>query len=149
MTLHASRIWLPNKLPSEINFIKKLASSNGFPIFVVKRIIHQVLNTTEESTANTESPEVLTFYVRMPYYSDKGLLILKSCLQKIRSNGIKTDFIRFKTQYDVNKIEFNCNTKEKPAGFSNSFVVYDLSCPGCGASHIGKTERTLYERTVS
>ena len=31
---------------------------------------------------------------------------------------------------------------------SNSFVVYDFSCPGCRANYIGKTERTLYERAV-
>ena len=31
---------------------------------------------------------------------------------------------------------------------SNSFVVYDFSCSGCGANYIGKTERTLYERAV-
>ena len=31
---------------------------------------------------------------------------------------------------------------------SNSFVVYVVSCPSCGANYIGKTERTLYERTV-
>ena len=31
---------------------------------------------------------------------------------------------------------------------SDSFVVYDFSCPGCNANYIGKMERTLYERTV-
>ena len=56
--------------------------------------------------------------------------------------------IRFKTQYYVNKIEFYCNTKDKIAVLSNSFVVYDYSCPGCGTNFIGKTERTLHERTV-
>ena len=30
----------------------------------------------------------------------------------------------------------------------NSFIVDDFSCPGCGTNYIGKTERTLYERTV-
>ena len=56
--------------------------------------------------------------------------------------------IGFKTQYYVNKIEFCCNTKDKTAVLSNSLVVYDFSCPGCGANYIGKTERTLHERTV-
>ena len=148
LTSRASRICSPNKLSSEINVIKKLASCNGFPGFVVKRIIHQVLNTTDESTNNTESPEVLTIYVRMPYYSDKGLWLIKSYLRKIQSNCVKTCSIRFKTQYGVSKIEFYCNTKDKTAVLSNSFVVYDFSCPGCGANCIGKTERTFHERTV-
>ena len=71
-----------------------------------------------------------------------------SCLRKIRSNCVKIRFITFKTQYDVNKIEFYCNTKDKTAVLSDSFVVYNFSCRGCGANYIGKTERTLYERTV-
>ena len=136
----------PNKLSFEINFIKKLASWNSFPIFAAKKIIHQVLNTAYESSNNTESPGVLTI-LRL-YYSDKGLSLLKSCLCKIRSNCVKTHSIRLKTRYDVNKIEFYSNNEDKTAVLSNSFVVYDVSCPSCGANYIGKTERTLYERTV-
>ena len=59
LTSCASRICSPNKLSSEINFIKKLASWNGFPISVVKKIILQVLSTTDESTNNAELPGVL------------------------------------------------------------------------------------------
>ena len=84
----------------------------------------------------------------MPYYSDKGLPLFKSCLRKIQSNCVQNRSIRFKTKYDVSKIEFYCNTKDKRAVLSNSFVVYDFSCPRCGANYICKTERTLYERTV-
>ena len=83
----------------------------------------------------------------MPYYSDKGLPLFKSCLRKIQSNCVQNRSIRFKTKYDVSKIEFYCNAKDKRAVLSNSFVVYDFSCPRCGANYICKTERTLYERT--
>ena len=101
LTSGASHICSPNKLPSEINFIKKLGSSNGFPRFVVKRIIHQVLNTTDErdkccdkcltQQTNAESPEVLTISFFMPYYSNKGLWLLKSCLCKIASKLVPLD----------------------------------------------------------
>ena len=107
-----------------------------------------MLNTTEESTNNAESTEVLTICVHMPYYSDKGLPLFKFCLCKIRSNCVQNRSIRFNTQYYVSKIEFYCNTKDKRAVLSNSFVVYDFSCPRYGANYICKTERTLYERTV-
>ena len=30
---------------------------------------------------------------------------------------------------------------------SKSIVIYQFSCPGCESSYIGKTERTLFERT--
>ena len=84
----------------------------------------------------------------MPYYSDKGLPLFKTCLRKIQSNCVQNRSIKFKTKYDVSKIESYCNTKDKRAVLSNSFVVYDFSCPRCGANYICKTERTLYERTV-
>ena len=60
LTWFASRICSPDKLFFEINFIRKSASWNGFPRPVVKSIIHEVLNTTDAITNNTESPEVLT-----------------------------------------------------------------------------------------
>ena len=85
-------------------------------------------NTRHKETNNAESPEILTIPVRMPYYSDKGLLLFKTCLSKIRSNCIKTHSIRFKTQY-VTTTEFYCSTKDKKAVLSNSFVIHDFSCP--------------------
>ena len=37
--------------------------------------------------------------------------------------------------------------KDKLSKLSKSNVVYQFSCPGCESSYIGKTERTLFERT--
>ena len=39
------------------------------------------------------------------------------------------------------------NTKEKTPSVNLSSVVYKFSCPGCSFSYIGKTQRTLHERT--
>ena len=89
LTSRASHICSPSKLSSEINFIKKLASWNGFPIFVAKKIIHQVLNTADESTNNAEY------------------------LRKIRSNCVKTCSIRFKTQMMLIKLSFIATPKIK------------------------------------
>ena len=45
-------------------------------------------------------------------------------------------------------MEFFCNTKDRTPIINQSFVVYEFTCPGCGANYVGKTERTLYERCV-
>ena len=42
----------------------------------------------------------------------------------------------------------NYKKKDKTTILSNLFVVYGFSCSGCGTNFIGKTERTLHERTV-
>ena len=72
---------------------------------------------------------------------------MKSCLRKIRSNCKKDHPINFRLLYDVTKIEFFCNTKDKTPMLNQSFVVYEFKCPGCDANYIGKTERTLFERS--
>ena len=40
-----------------------------------------------------------------------------------------------------------CNTKDPTPTLNRSNVVYEFSCPGCRATYIGKTERTLFERS--
>ena len=54
----------------------------------------------------------------------------------------------FKTQNDVNEIKFYLNTTDKTTALRNLFVFYGFSCHGCGTNYIGKTGRTLYERTL-
>lgn len=84
----------------------------------------------------------------MPQYSDKRLSFLKSCLRKIQSNCVKARSVRFETPYDVNKIDFYCNTEDQQTALCNSFVVYYFSCADCDANYIDKTERMLNETTV-
>ena len=45
------------------------------------------------------------------------------------------------------KYRFLTNMKDKLNKLSKSNVIYQFSCPGCESSYIGKTERTLFERT--
>ena len=94
-----------------------------YKIKSIKSIIHQVLKTTDKGTDNSESPEALTIYARMSYYSDKKLSLLKSCLWKIWSNCIKIRPIRFKTQY-VNKFEFYYNTKDETVVLCLLFIIF-------------------------
>ena len=45
----------------------------------------------------------------------------------------------------LQSLSFSVITKITPF-FNNSYVVYHFNCPGCCASYIGKTRRTLHER---
>ena len=45
-------------------------------------------------------------------------------------------------------MKYFCNTKDGTPIINQSFVVYELTYPGCGANYVEKTERTLYERCV-
>ena len=44
-------------------------------------------------------------------------------------------------------MSFLANTKDKISSLSQSSVVYKFTRPGCSCNYIGKTKRSLHERT--
>ena len=149
VTSHAKNISSPNHLNSELQFIKRLASWNSFPKFITNKIVKQVINGTNKtnpSTGNTDSE--LTIWFRLPFCGDKSAQLANSCIRKIWHYCKKNVSLKFRLLYDTNKLEFFCNNKDKTPFLCNSFVVYRFNCPGCAASYIGKTERTLHECSI-
>ena len=59
----------------------------------------------------------------------------------------KESNVYFNVMYDTVKLSYFTNSKDKIPILNQSFVVYLFSCPGCNNSYVGKTERTIYERT--
>ena len=125
----ASRICAANKLSSEISTIKKFASCNDFPKSDVSSITNKTLNTppNNESSNSIKSNEI-TIYFRFPYYGDKGFSLFKSCIHKIKSYYKKDQPIAFRLLYDVTKLEFFCNTKDRTTKLNQSFAVYEFTC---------------------
>ena len=128
----------------ETNIIKRLASWNDFSKSVVNSIINKNLNTPSNNEIlniiNREKSDEITIYFCVPYYSDKGFSLFKS--------GKKDHPIVFRPLYDVTKLEFFCNTKDRTPKSNESFVVYGFICPGYNVNYVGKTERTLHEGCV-
>ena len=149
----AHAICKPDKLKLEINLIKKFASWNDFPKTIASAIINRSLNNDDKTDqANESDPnmdtDVRTIYFRMPYFGDKGVSLIKACINKIRANCIENRKIVFKILYDVARTEVFCNNKDKTSFLCQSNVVYIFVCPGFNSSYVGKTERTLSERTT-
>ena len=109
-------------------------------------LILQQNKSEPDLTAKQKKPVVIYFH--FPYYGDKGLQLLKSCIRKIKVNCKKDQPVVFKILHDVCKMEFFCNTKDRTPIINQSFVLYEFTCPCCGANYVEKTERTLYERCV-
>ena len=122
-----------------INCFKNFASWNDFPKSVVNSIINKTLNTppNNESSNSIKSNEI-TIYFRFPYYGDKGFSLFKSCIRKNKSNCKKDQPVTFRLLYDVTKLEFFCNTKDRTPKLKQSFVVYEFICPGCNANYVGQ-----------
>ena len=74
--------------------MKKFASWNDFPKAIASAIINRSLNNDDKTDqANEFDPnmdtDVRTVYFRMPYFDDKGVSLIKACINKIRANCIK------------------------------------------------------------
>ena len=65
-------------------------------------------------------------------------------VQNIKQKTGKGNFV---TKYSVTKLSFFTNMKDRISHLSKSYVIYEFKCPGCTASYIGLTKRTLFQRT--
>ena len=89
LIVRASRICSTDKLPYEINIIKRFASWNDFPESVVNSIINKTLNTPSITADSNDANEInngVTIYFRVPYYGDKGFSLLNPAF--VKSNQI-------------------------------------------------------------
>ena len=73
--------------------------------------------------------------------------MLKKCTKKLYKRFEREINVKFATHYKTKKNLFFTNTKDKTPSLSQSSVVHKFTCPGCGCNYIGKTGRTLHERT--
>ena len=84
-------------------------------------------------------------YFNLNYAGKPGEQLLTNCFKKLqRSLNCKVKFV---PKYTVTKMSFFTNMKDKLNKLSKSCVIYRFSCPGCDASYIGITNRTLHVRT--
>ena len=80
----------------------------------------------------------------MPYLGRQGEFLVKNLTQKVhRSLKIHVKII---VVYQTKKTPFFLLNKDKIPDSNKANVVYEFSCPGCGHSYIGKTERSLETR---
>ena len=94
LVARAHAICKPDKLKLQINLIKKFAFWNDFPKAIASAIINRSLNNDDKTDQVNESDpnmdtDVTTIYFRMPYFGDKGVSLIKACINKIRANCIK------------------------------------------------------------
>ena len=81
LTSHAKNICSPNNLNSELQFINRLASWNGFPKFITNKIVKQVINGTNKTNQSTDNPDSeLTIWFRLPFCGDKSAQLANSCI---------------------------------------------------------------------
>ena len=94
---------------------------------------------------------IISAYLTLPYLTlpigPKGEQMLKQFKKRIRKFLKPEGDVLFKTFFKTTLLSTFTHTKDKTPTLSKSHVVYEVKCPGCNSNYIGKTDKTLYERT--
>ena len=129
----------------EFEFLKVFFFNNGYPIFLINRIIRKFL---DEKFSNFEKPESNTeiLYSILPYFGPQSLKLKKELLAVFRkyipNYEIKLIFIN---RYTIGSF---FNYKDKIPTCLRSSLVYEYSCAQCASRYVGSTCRNLYQRVA-
>ena len=123
-------------------------SWNGYPRavrnLVISKLKHKFSTNQSRTDFFDENDTRAKVWVRVPYLGKRGETLVKNCLKKIqRCLTVPVNFIVI---YDTKKCSYFLSNKDKIPNLSKSNVVYEVKCPGCSATYIGKTERCLQSR---
>ena len=140
LTIRAKRICSRYHLNQEINLIKDDAAWTGFPEQIANSVITRALQANNSNTTRSKK-------VNLNYSDETAERMVKSCIKKLYRSFKREFNVKFVTHYKTTKMSFFTNSKDKTPSLSQSFVVYKFTCPSCSCNYIGKTERTLHERT--
>ena len=144
----AKTICSPNKWKQELFKIKLFAAYNGFPKRVINNVIKKCKEsqTTKKTTRTDEHFNCL--YLNLPYLGVNAEHIVRSTKRKLQRYFKKDICVKFNVQLKTTKLSFYASTKDRLNKLSNSYAVYHFNCPGCHETYIGKTQCTLYKRTL-
>ena len=156
----AKKLCHPNKLKPELANIRKFAAYNGFPKWVVNRVVRRTLyigqqnqpqdEPQREPTANQEEdeqPQESPVFISLPYIGDQGEAIIKKTTKRLSKLMKKEKNVIFKVFLQTTKVAFYTSNKDRTPFLSSSCVIYEYSCPGCAHTYVGKTMNTLFNRT--
>ena len=134
------------RFENQVNTLKSFMSWNGCPNSIKNYLINKLeYNDKSVLTQNPPNDENLPKVgIGVPYLGKRGENLVNSCLKKIRR--CLTHPVKFIVIYDTKKISYFISNKDKIPDFSRSNLVYQITCPGCNKSYIGKTDRCLHKR---
>ena len=132
-------------LNEQIGNIKRFMSWNGFPRYVRNSLINRLNRNSKNNRKQTQiNNEESAIWLRIPYAGHKGEFLVKGLLRKVR-RFLKKD-VRMVIRYRNKNLGLYCSTKDKIPSDQRSNVIYEIKCPGCGGTYIGKTDRCLSVR---
>ena len=141
LVTRAKRICSENYLDKEIQLIKSYAAWNGYPKHIVNSILKRALRDKESNNIKEESTrDTVKIFIDLKFSGNTGDRIVKNCIKKLYKCFKKEATVKFVLHYHTTKLSHF-------TFFSEPSVIYTFVCPGCKSCYVGKTGRTLHERT--
>ena len=144
----AKRICDKKYLPDELKNIRTYAAWNNFPGRVRNSLVRRFCTDKTPPNDETETEEAgIDIWLKLPYIGPKGEVLVKAFVKKVRrmlKAGKKVDF---KIRFQTTPLSAFTGVKDHTPFLNRSNVVYEVKCPGCGCPYVGKTDRTMFERT--
>ena len=123
-------------------------SWNGFPRSVRNKLVDKFIQSSNtDKPEKKEEPDEISVWLNLPYIGSTGEHLVKAFRKKMKRILNPKKNVKIKTFFKTTQLKNFTSTKDKVPTLSKSNVVYEIVCPGCGANYIGKTERTVNERT--
>ena len=127
----------------QIGNIRRFMSWNGFPRYVRNSLINRLLKRNDKNNRKQveqidQRPDI---WFNIPYAGSKGEFLVKSLVRKMR-RFLKKD-VGIVVRYRNKNLGIYCSTKDKIPSDQRSNIIYEIKCPGCGGTYIGKTDRCL------
>ena len=145
LIFRAKKLCTPNKLKAEINNIKKFAAFNGFPRWIVNKIVKQSGGNRHQPSDEEDVSKIV--YMFLPFTGKEAEGVVMRCKKRLFKLFKKDQKVEFRVHFQTTKLSFFTSNKDRIPMLSDSFLIYEYSCPGCMKTYIGKTETTLFNRT--
>ena len=119
MVNRAKKLCSTGKVAAEIETIKKFASYNGFPRWIVKNVIQQTQNKRRTNEPDQDD-DVTTLYMSLPFSGKEAESIVKRSKRRLMKLFKKEENVKFSIFFESTKISFFTSNKDKIPDLSNS-----------------------------
>ena len=123
-------------------------SWNGYPnsvkYFLIHKLKHKYNASTIQMNWSCDDDNLPKIWMHIPFLGKQSESLVKSCILKIWH--YLNQPIKFIIIYNTKKGFYFISNKYKIPEMSCNNVVYQIACPGCNKTYIGKTDRCLHKR---
>ena len=107
----AKKLCSTGKVAAEIETIKKFASYNGFPRWIVKNVIQQTQNKRRTNEPDQDD-DVTTLYMSLPFSGKEAESIVKRSKRRLMKLFKKEKNVKFSIFFEATNISFFASNKD-------------------------------------